>query len=427
MKIKTLISIFLFVFAINLSAQNINYAQKIICDLSSEKYLGRGYDSTGNFLAAQYIENELKNFNISKFKKSYSQEFSLNTNSIFGDLTLISGKDTLLPGIEYIVSGNSGTLNGKFEVKTLNAEILKSTEKFAEFQKTDFSKKFILIDTFGLNDKNFKEKYSEIAHNNSLKACAIIEITGGNLTYVPSQNQTNFVNIILKKEFSEKITDSVSINIETELLKNVKTQNIIGFIKGEIDTFIVYTAHYDHIGTMGKATYFPGANDNASGTAMVLSLAKYYSQLKEKPKYSIAFIFFSGEELGLLGSKYYTENPKFPLSKIKYLINLDMVGSGDKGIQIVNGAVFKDDFENLVKINKEKNYLPDIKKRGAAANSDHYFFYSKGVKSFFIYTLGEYKEYHNINDKAENLPLTAFNNLILLLIDFEKLTSKNPK
>lgn len=153
---------------------------------------------------------------------------------------------------------------------------------------------------------------------------------------------------------------------------------------------------------------------------MVLALAKYFSKREYTSKYSIAFIFFSGEELGLLGSKYYTENPLFELSKIKYLFNLDMVGSGDKGIQIVNSSLYLDVYEILNTINSEKNYLPQIKRRGAAANSDHYFFHAKGVKSFFIYTLGEYKEYHNVYDNSENLPLNKFVELMNLLIDFEQ-------
>ena len=76
---------------------------------------------------------------------------------------------------------------------------------------------------------------------------------------------------------------------------------------------------------MGKDTFFPGANDNASGVSMLLNLAKYY---KAHPaNYSIAFIFFSGEEAGLLGSKYYSEHPIFPLSKIKFLVNLVLLGT----------------------------------------------------------------------------------------------------
>jgi Zn-dependent M28 family amino/carboxypeptidase len=126
----------------------------------------------------------------------------------------------------------------------------------------------------------------------------------------------------------------LSIDVDNEYFKEYRTKNIAAFLQGETDSFIVFSAHYDHLGEMGKGIYFPGANDNASGVALVLNLVKHFAKNKKKLKYSIAFLFFSGEELGLLGAKYYANNPLFPLSKIKFLVNLDMVGSGDKGIQL---------------------------------------------------------------------------------------------
>ena len=101
---------------------------------------------------------------------------------------------------------------------------------------------------------------------------------------------------------------------------------------------------------MGKNTFFPGANDNASGVAMLLQLANYYSKPENQPDYSICFIAFTGEELGLLGSKYYVQNPLFPLNQIKLLINMDMVGTGDEGITIVNTSENLDDYEKFLKL-----------------------------------------------------------------------------
>ncbi|MFA7295533.1 MAG: M28 family peptidase, partial [Candidatus Paceibacterota bacterium] len=187
------------------------------------------------------------------------------------------------------------------------------------------------------------------------------------------------------------------------------------------DTFIIVGAHFDHLGMMGNKTYFPGANDNASGTAMVLDLARFFADTAHIGKYSIAFMFFTGEEAGLLGSEYYTKNPLFPLSNIKFMLNLDMIGTGSNGIKVVNGSVIKKEFERLKSINEQHGYLKTVSERGEAANSDHYFFYKKGVKSFFIYTLGnEYKEYHTPTDKAEGLPLTKYNELFKLIVDFIK-------
>ena len=95
-----------------------------------------------------------------------------------------------------------------------------------------------------------------------------------------------------------------------------------------------------------------------------------------------------------------------------------MIGTGSEGMTVVNGSIFKEEFQLLEKLNAEKKYTPSILKRGEAANSDHYFFYKKGVSSFFIYLRGGIQAYHDIFDKEETLPLTGFENLYLLLLDF---------
>jgi aminopeptidase YwaD len=172
---------------------------------------------------------------------------------------------------------------------------------------------------------------------------------------------------------------------------------------------------------MGRKVYFPGANENASGTAMVMDLARHYSLPENRPAYSMVFMAFSGEEAGLLGSTYNAEHPLFPLAKIAFLVNLDMVGTGDEGITVVNATAFQSDFDDLETINDEKDYLPDVAPRGESCNSDHCPFYKKGVPSFFIYTRSKiYNEYHSVKDRAEDLPLNGYNGLFRLLVDFFK-------
>ena len=171
------------------------------------------------------------------------------------------------------------------------------------------------------------------------------------------------------------------------------------------DSFIIFCGHYDHLGKMGEATFY-GANDNASGIAMLLDMASYFT--KNPQKYSIAFIAFGGEEAGLVGSYNYVQSPEIPLSKTRFVFNMDLMGSGDNGATIVNGSVFKGAFEALSAINEKNDYLPRIKVRGKAANSDHYFFTEAGVPSFFIYLMGEYTHYHIPADNAENLHLGEY-------------------
>jgi Zn-dependent M28 family amino/carboxypeptidase len=212
---------------------------------------------------------------------------------------------------------------------------------------------------------------------------------------------------------------NIALNIQNKFVESYVTKNVLAYIPGaEVpDSFVVFTAHYDHLGAMGKGNFFPGANDNASGTAMVLSLARYFSQPKNKPKYSIAFMLFAAEESGLLGSMYYTANPTFPLKQIKYLINLDMVGSGSEGISLVNGKANLKLTEKFKKINLEHGFFTDIKIGGESCNSDHCFFHKAGVPSVFIYTRGpECQAYHNLNDVSAKTPLTKFTELSQMLI-----------
>jgi Zn-dependent M28 family amino/carboxypeptidase len=212
----------------------------------------------------------------------------------------------------------------------------------------------------------------------------------------------------------------ISLDIKSVFNTTHQTQNIIGVLNGsqQPDSFIVFSAHYDHLGRMGKKTYFPGANDNASGIAMLLNLAKFFSG--SPSKYTIMFIAFAGEEAGLIGSEYFVTNPLMELSRIKFLINLDLAGTGDDGVMVVNGEVFKKEYERMKSINDSLQLLKAIGMRGKARNSDHFWFTEKGVPSFFIYTLGGISAYHDIYDKAETLPLTEFNNFFVLLREFIK-------
>src|SRR5258706_531321 len=203
-------------------------------------------------------------------------------------------------------------------------------------------------------------------------------------------------------------------------VKQFSTQNLAGYFNGTTpeDSFIVITGHYDHLGMMGDSVYFPGANDNASGISMMLDFVKYYSSEQNRPKCKIAFVAFAGEEAGLLGSEYFVNNPMIPLNRIKFLINLDLAGTGDEGIMVVNATEHPTQFKMLEKINKDKKYFSNIGQRGKARNSDHYWFTEKRVKCFFIYTLGGISAYHDIYDRAETLPLTKYDNLFRLIRDF---------
>jgi aminopeptidase YwaD len=147
-------------------------------------------------------------------------------------------------------------------------------------------------------------------------------------------------------------------------------------------------------------------------------MAKYF---KENPQdYNVLFIAFAGEEAGLHGSKYFVEHPLFKLKKMSFLLNLDIMGSGEEGITVVNATLFEQQFNLLKEINTEKNLLTQVKSRGPAANSDHYWFTVKGVPAFFIYTMGPNKHYHDVFDTYEELSFQEYEDITTLLVEFGK-------
>ncbi len=347
--------------------------------LTSKEFYGRGYLNDGLDKAAKYIAKELKKFDaVPLFYTGYFQWFDFNVNTFPGKLIVKVNGKLLKPGIDYIPNEESSALKGNFNVEKKDS---------VTFVSTTGSIPLVI---------SLKRKLTFSVATEAAPYCGIELLNKGNYADVKT----------------------VDVNIENKLLTKYINKNICAYFPGKInnDTMIVLTAHYDHLGGIGKNTYFPGANDNASGVSMLLNLVKYYS--KNPPRYKTVFVFFAGEEAGLLGSKYFVENAKIDLAKVKFLINLDLLGTGEEGITVVNATEFKPQFDLLKNINEQKHYLPLVKPRGKAQNSDHYWFTEKGVPSFFIYTMGGIKAYHDVYDRSETLPLTKYMSVFKLITDF---------
>jgi aminopeptidase-like protein len=250
----------------------------------------------------------------------------------------------------------------------------------------------------------------------------VIELVKTKFTWSVRSASNDGLYIQMKKSTFDALNSAhmnIKINVHNVQLPDYTSRNVVGQVKAKKKAkgTIMLTAHYDHLGRMGSETYFPGANDNASGVAMLLHLGQ---KLKAKPlrNYDVMCIAFAAEEIGLLGSKYLSEHPLFPLDAIKFQLNLDIMGSGEAGITAVNGLEFKREFKKLSRINKRLKSVPSVKARGRAANSDHHFFTEKGVKGFFIYTRGNNQNYHDIHDTYENLSFNSFENLSELFTTF---------
>jgi len=415
---KYILLTFLLFFQFKGNSQDIKYARNILETLCSPSFHGRGYAFSGDKVAAEFIEKEFKSIGLKSFGEDYFQYFNINVNTFPGDMMVKIGGQELAAGADFQIDPNSRGREGKFKVCRIKKEDLKKGKLDKLLSKSDFSKKnVIVLDPEGIEDDKDKREFKGLGLYLSDYA-NVIYLSDEKFTWSVGREQKVYSFIEIKREKFPVKTKSVELKIENQFRKNYETQNIVGYFKGTIDTdsFLVFSAHYDHLGRMGKDVYIPGANDNGSGMSMMLDLAKHYAA--NPPKYNMVFIAFGAEEVGLVGSKHFTENPTFDIKKIKFLINVDLVGTGEKGITVVNGSIFKNHFDDLVALNKKGDYLSRVKIRGGAANSDHYWFTLQNIPSFFIYTMGGIAAYHDINDRPETLPFTEYEDLIKLIVEF---------
>ncbi|MEC8603644.1 MAG: M20/M25/M40 family metallo-hydrolase [Bacteroidota bacterium] len=398
----------------SLISQN-NPSREILNDLCSDEMMGRGYVRFGHVKAAKYIQEYYKSIQLKQFKKgTYLQPFKIKANTFPNDLNVSIDGKPLNEGVDYILDPSSGTAKGKFGlIKVDQKNLMDFLDEVSLSKIKNFEGKVLVLNALNSNNPDTLSIFNELKIGLSM-ICPIIWVNNEKFTWSISRDVAEFPILELKDSLIWD-ADSVYLDVENVFLRDIVTHNVIGSVSGFKKKSIIISAHYDHLGMMGKAI-FPGANDNASGVAMLLSLANYFSD--KSPKYNLVFIAFGAEEAGILGSKYYVENPLFPLDDIKFVLNLDIMGTGDEGITVVNGLLHKKQFKQLTSINKKQEYLSKIKIRGRAANSDHYWFSQLGIPSFFIYTMGGIKAYHDVYDRSETLPMSEFNDLFHLLIDF---------
>ncbi len=201
-----------------------------------------------------------------------------------------------------------------------------------------------------------------------------------------------------------------------------KADNIIGFLDNGARKTIVIGAHYDHLGfgelgtrdTLNIGKIHNGADDNASGVAGLLELAKHYSKNKEKENFNFLFIAFGAEEWGLLGSKHFVENPTIALENIHWMLNMDMIGryNPDNGLAIIGygtSTAFEEIFKNL---SSDLHYYTSREGKGG---SDQTSFYNKRIPVLFFHT-GGHDDYHKSTDDTERINFEALKSILELEI-----------
>lgn len=428
--IKNFLLLLIILFYIPLNGQDIQYARMLLKQLTSEEFAGRSVADSGIFKAANFIEDQLQSNGImplAQLNNSYRQCFPISTSLLIKEVNIKLDDRELQLGKDYLVWPTAKSIQGDFDIKYIPIDDKSNPEKIIKkiskapnyFYFLDYSKAYLL------KEKN-KENYNKLKRVHYLsepspRGYILLDSSSFHYTAKSFSNLNHQIIVLNAKKLQfKKPPQKINTKYTVSTQPNTEICNIIGYIPGKVypDSFIVIGAHYDHLGKIADK-HFPGANDNASGVAMLLDLAREFAKSDIKPDYSLIFISFAGEEIGLLGSKYFTVYSPIELKKIKLMINLDMVGSGKEGIYLVNAKANPTIFQKLQEINDEKKYVTNMRAGGSSCSSDHCPFDQLGIPAIFIFSRDkDYPYYHIPDDDYDKLPLDGYEGIFKLIYDY---------
>ncbi|GAB4028241.1 M20/M25/M40 family metallo-hydrolase [Spirosoma gilvum] len=213
-----------------------------------------------------------------------------------------------------------------------------------------------------------------------------------------------------------------------------EARNVIGFLDNDAPYTIVIGAHYDHLGlgrqgssldSLPQGKIHNGADDNASGVAGLLEMARYFSQNKIKEPYNFLFMAFGAEELGLQGSRYFLNNPTLPLEKLNFMICMDMIGryNSKRGVGI-GGYGTSDSWPTV--FNGVESRIKFFTDRAGNGGSDNAAFYAKQIPVLFFHT-GGHPDYHKPTDDTDKIDINAEEAILQLEIKLLENAMQLPK
>ncbi len=436
--------------------------------LAGDKLEGRYTGSEGGEMAASYIQADFESSGLKPlFNGSYRQNFPFVSDiKLTGNnkLLLNVNGEELSPEVkdEYIPAPFSGNAVYHGEIVFAGYGISAPDLNYDDYSGIDVNGKAVLIMRYNPDVANPHSEFGKFAAYRykadiakQKGASAVIFVTGHSpkddadklmdLEYDGAGPVTGISIIQIKRKFADKIFDAegMSFKMVQEQIDSLKApdsftflntkvmistgieeitehaDNIGGYVAGNDpelkNEYIVIGAHYDHLGWGQTGSLYSGsdplvhngADDNASGTAGVMELAEKFASQKDKLKRSMIFVCFSGEELGLLGSSYFTNNPPVPLDKIDAMINLDMVGRLNIEDQLtVYGTGTSTGFKDLLNNNnKDFNFKLTFNDEGYGP-SDQSSFYAKEIPVLFFFT-GTHTDYHRPTDDADKINSTG--------------------
>ena len=412
---KKFLLLALAVICVQLGAQDLGHYKKIVKELSSAKYQGRGYAEDGANKAGRWIAKE---FAKAGADEVVQQPFTLDINTFPGKMEFSVDGKKQVPGIDFTLREFNPSIKGEFKLYYIDTLNYNPEKIFADLATEEYKGAFVVCD-FMFSYKHTAD-FRKLQNKNDCTNSGLIYTWEAPLKFYKAYGETvREKPIIWVKPDFPKDAKTIKVDIENEFLDDYECFNVIAKVEGSRhDSCYVFTAHYDHLGNLGKKTYYPGAHDNASGTAAIITLAAHYA--KNKPEFDMYFIAFSGEDANLRGSEWYAKHPLAPLSEIKYLINLDMIADNNPEQYCEVSDEGMQGFALFEKINEEMGYFKALDRQELAENSDHYPFASRNVPCiFFMNEDGDaFKFYHTVHDTWKNSIFTNYEPTFRLITDF---------
>lgn len=386
--------------------------QAHVAYLASDKLEGRRTGTAGEQLAAEYISQQMKIIGLApKGSNGYLQTFTVREGLEAGPNARfsINGKP-LKPGEQFLPLPFSAR-------KSAKGDVLPGVNEIDNVWLIDIQKSKDEINPHASPLEFYQKKSKEAVESH---ATGIVFFNGGedlqtatqwlDLPHEPLSIPAIWVGADGSKALTADEANGFQLELQAELVPSKRTgTNVVGYIDNGAPATVVIGAHYDHLGygedrnsmSPGEKSIHNGADDNASGTAALLEVARLLKESKLKSA-NYAIVAFSGEELGLFGSKYFAEKGPVPMQQVNYMVNMDMVGrlSAEKGLQI-GGYGTSPSWGEVVPAALPKGLKVHYDSSGLGP-SDHASFYLKNVPVLFFFT-GTHGDYHKPGDDAEKI------------------------
>lgn len=439
------------------SVINVDRLASHIAFLASDSLEGRLIGEEGHHAAALFISEQFRQNGLKAPVDSYFQEFDV-IKSYWSDIYIRSGEKVyrnLLDGIIYLGARNiaeekefkmnfignaidNGQLGQQSTIYYNTPYWISLRREYSEDLKTSFS---IIIDNTHtknfdsiacLMNKPFETAFyafpdkAKPVEDECASAFLVSEKVASTLFNMKDRKIRRIGSYSGRKLKRVKRFDPVDITVKAERrYDTLRIANVVAFIEGaeKKDEVVAITAHYDHLGIVGNQL-FPGADDNASGVAAMLEIARVFQKAKsdgQGPKRSVLFISFTGEEKGLFGSEYYVNHPAVPMEKTIANLNIDMIGRVDERngadpeyVYLIGSDKISQELHALSErvnntytgLRLDYTYNSDDDPNRYYYRSDHYNFAKHGVPAIFYFN-GAHADYHQPTDTIEKIEYDA--------------------